>query len=435
MIGYNNIVYIAIAFGFVLLNAFFVIAEFSLVKLRSSQVELLRNKKALQGKILYKVHNNIDIYLSACQFGITLASLGLGWIGEPAFSKLLEPLFIFLGVKANLSKFIAFATGFALISFLHIVIGELMPKSMAIRQTERLSLLTCIPLYIFYWVMFPFIWILNATANKLLELFKLDVVGEAEYGYTTDEIKVILKSSYLKKPLTEEHRDILLRMVEFAHLHAIDAMRPIKEMVSIDYDLTNREKLAVIKEFLYTRYPVYQKDKNNIIGVVHTKDILCALDTELMKQDLRPILKVSYHDRLIDVLNKFQQGRPHFALVYKKNQLIGFITLDNLLTILIGRISDEFHLVKEPWITLANNKFLIKADAPVYAIERLADIDLSEYPADTVLDLLQTVLAEKISTNTMWEHDKFILKAYRLDEDGLKDVILELKSLDQIKFN
>ncbi|MBK2356162.1 hemolysin family protein [Francisella hispaniensis] len=435
MIGYYNIVYIAIAFGFVLLNAFFVIAEFSLVKLRSSQVEILRNKKALQGNILYKVHNNIDIYLSACQFGITLASLGLGWIGEPAFSKLLEPLFLFFGLTQSLSKFIAFATGFIIISFLHIVIGELMPKSMAIRQTERLSLVTCVPLYIFYWLMFPFIWVLNTTANKLLGLFKLDSVTEAEYGYTTDEIKVILKSSYLKKPLTEEHRDILLRMVEFAHLHAIDAMRPIKEMVSIDYDLSNCDKLEVIKEFLYTRYPVYQKDKNNIIGVVHTKDILCALDTELAKQDLRPILKVSYHDRLIDVLHKFQQGRPHFALVYKKNQLIGFITLDNLLTILIGRISDEFHLVKEPWITLANNKFLIKADAPVYAIERLADIDLSEYPADTILDLLQIILVEEISTNTIWEHDKFILKAYRVDEGSLKEVILELKPLDKTKFN
>lgn len=435
MIGYYNIVYIAIAFGFVLLNAFFVIAEFSLVKLRSSQVEILRNKKALQGNILYKVHNNIDIYLSACQFGITLASLGLGWIGEPAFSKLLEPLFLFFGLTQSLSKFIAFATGFIIISFLHIVIGELMPKSMAIRQTERLSLVTCVPLYIFYWLMFPFIWVLNTTANKLLGLFKLDSVAEAEYGYTTDEIKVILKSSYLKKPLTEEHRDILLRMVEFAHLHAIDAMRPIKEMVSIDYDLSNCDKLEVIKEFLYTRYPVYQKDKNNIIGVVHTKDILCALDTELAKQDLRPILKVSYHDRLIDVLHKFQQGRPHFALVYKKNQLIGFITLDNLLTILIGRISDEFHLVKEPWITLANNKFLIKADAPVYAIERLADIDLSEYPADTILDLLQVILVEEISINTIWEHDKFILKAYRVDEGSLKEVILELKPLDKTKFN
>ena len=137
-------------------------------------------------------------------------------------------------------------------------------------------------------------------------------------------------------------------MVEFAHLHAIDAMRPIKEMISIDYDLSNHDKLEIIKEFLYTRYPVYQKDKNNIIGVIHTKDILCALDTKLAKQDLRPIFKISYHDRLIDLLHKFQQGRPHFALVYKKNKLIGFITLDNLLTILICRISDEFHLVKEP---------------------------------------------------------------------------------------
>lgn len=103
-------------------------------------------------------------------------------------------------------------------------------------------------------------------------------------------------------------------MVEFAHLHAIDAMRPIKEMVSIDYDLSNRDKLEIIKEFLYTRYPVYQKDKNNIIGVIHTKDILCALDTKLAKQDLRPILKISYHDRLIDVLHKFQQGIGHTLL-------------------------------------------------------------------------------------------------------------------------
>ena len=180
--------------------------------------------------------------------------------------------------------------------------------------------------------------------------------------------------------------------------------------------MSNRDKLEIIKEFLYIRYPVYQKDKNNIIGVIHTKDILCALDTKLAKQNLRPILKISYHDRLIDLLHKFQQGKPHFALVYKKNQLIGFITLDNLLTILISRISDEFHLVKEPWITLTNNIFLIKADTPVYAIERLAYIDL-----------LHSVLAEEISTNTVWQHDKFILKAYRVYNGSLKDVILELK--------
>ncbi|MBK2259414.1 hemolysin family protein [Francisella philomiragia] len=427
MIEYDNIVYLIVAFGFVLLNAFFVIAEFSLVKIRTSQVEILSKKKGLKGKILYKVHTNIDIYLSACQFGITLASLGLGWIGEPAFSELLEPVFMFFGVTGSLSKIIAFATGFAIISFLHIVIGELMPKSMAIRQTEKLSLLTCIPLYAFYWLMFPFIWVLNITANKLLKLFKLDTVAEAEYGYTTDEVKIILKSSHLEKPLTEEHRDILLRMVEFSHLQAIDAMRPIEEMVVINYSLSNREKLEVVKENLYTRYPVYQGNKDNIIGVIHTKDILCALDNDLQQESLRPILKVSHHDQLIDVLRKFQQGKPHFALVYKKNKLIGFITLDNLLTIMIGRISDEFHLVKEPWITLANNKFLIKANAPVYAIERLADVDLSEYLVDTVIDLLTNLFGHYPSVDDIWEQQMFIVRPYRFENDSLEEVILELK--------
>lgn len=434
MIEYDNIFYLLIAFGFVLLNAFFVMAEFSLVKLRNSQAKVLREKKKLQGRILYKVHSKLDIYLSACQLGITLASLGLGWVGEPAFSELLEPAFISMDITSvKVSKFIAFAIGFVIISFLHIVIGELMPKSMAIRQTERLSLLTCIPLYVFYWVMFPFIWILNSTASLLLRVFRLDTVADAEYGYTTEEIKVILKSSHLKKPLTEEHRDILLRIVEFSGLQAVDAMRPIKEMVAINYDLTSKEKLDVVKKNLYTRYPVYKADKKNIVGVIHTKDILCALDDNSRKEELRPILKVSHHDQLIDVLKKFQQGKPHFALVYKHNKPFGFITLDNLLTILIGRMSDEFHLVKEPWITLGANKFLIKADAPVYAIERLTGLDLSEYPADNVGDLLTNVLENKITRDSIWEQESFKVKMSKFEKNALKEVILELKEVEADK--
>jgi len=138
-------------------------------------------------------------------------------------------------------------------------------------------------------------------------------------------------------------------------------------------------------------------------------------------------LKVSHHDQLIDVLRKFQQGKPHFALVYKKNKLIGFITLDNLLTIMIGRISDEFHLVREPWITLANNKFLIKANAPVYAIERLADVDLSEYLVDTVIDLLTNLFAHYPSVDDIWEQQMFIVRPYRFENGSLEEVILELK--------
>ncbi|WP_150466782.1 hemolysin family protein [Francisella sp. SYW-9] len=428
MIEYDNLFYLVIAFGFVLLNAFFVVAEFSLVKLRHSQAKILKQKKGLRGKILYQVHNDLDVYLSACQLGITLASLGLGWVGEPAFSELLEPLLLHLGVvSAEVTKFIAFAVGFAVISFLHIVIGELMPKSMAIRQTERLSLLTCIPLYIFYWVMLPFIWVLNETANKLLKVFRLDSVADAEYGYTTEEIKLILKSSHFKKPMTEDHRDILLRIVEFSNLQAIDAMRPIKEMVAIDYDLSSKAKLETVKKHLYTRYPVYKGKAKNIIGVIHTKDILCALDDDSKKEELRPILRVSYHDQLINVLHKFQQGKPHFALVYKNRNLVGFITLDNLLAILIGKMSDEFHFVKEPWLTISANKFLIKAEAPVYAVERLVGVDLSDYPADTVLDLLKSALGDNLNSNSVWDQSEFIIKVYKVEKGIIKEVLLELR--------
>lgn len=429
MIEYDNIFYLLMAFGFVMLNAFFVMSEFSLVKLRSSQVKILQANKGLQGKVLHKVHSKLDIYLSACQLGITLASLGLGWVGEPAFSELLEPVFISLDITSvKLSKFIAFAVGFAIISFLHIVIGELMPKSMAIRQTERLSLLTCIPLYIFYWVMFPFIWVLNSTANLLLKIFRLDVTDDNNHGYTSEEVKLILKSSHFRKPLTEEHRAILLRIVEFSGLQAVDAMRPVKEMIAIDDNLSAKQRLDVVKNNLYTRYPVYRDSLSNIIGVIHTKDILCALDDDSKKTELRPILKVSHHDPLIDVLKKFQQGKPHFALVYKHKQLAGFITLDNLLTILIGRMSDEFHLVKEPWKALGSKKFLIKADAPVYAIERLAGVDLSGYPADTVDDLLRYVLEGNLAVGRAWDQGNYTVTIKTVKKSTLREIVLELKN-------
>lgn len=426
---YDNFLFIAIAFAFVILNGFFVVAEFSMVKLRYSRVEVLKKKKGLRGRILYKVHSSLDTYLSACQLGITLASLALGWIGEPAFSEILEPLLSSLGVESvKLTRLIAFAIGFLIISFLHIVIGELMPKSMAIRQTEKWSLVTCIPLYVFYWVMLPFIWVLNTTANGLLKLFRLDKRTDKDFEYTAEEIKLILKSSHLKKPLREEHRDILLRMVEFSKLQAVDAMQPVENMVSLGYETDNNAKINIIKEHLFTRYPVYRGDPTNIVGIIHTKDILSKLNEDYHQDEvLRAVLKVSHHDQLIDVLRKFQQGKPHFALVYNSNDLVGFITLDNLLSILLGRMSDEFNLVKEPWIVLSKNKFLIKTNAPVYAIEKLADVDLSEYDADNILDLLPLLINEPLRTGAHYEHEKFSLTINKVKNKKVKDIVLYLK--------
>lgn len=147
-------------------------------------------------------------------------------------------------------------------------------------------------------------------------------------------------------------------MVEFSKLQAVDAMQPVENMVSLGYDTDNNAKINIIKEHLFTRYPVYRGDPTNIVGIIHTKDILSKLNEDYHQDEvLRAVLKVSHHDQLIDVLRKFQQGKPHFALVYNSNDLVGFITLDNLLSILLGRMSDEFNLVKEPWIVLSKINF------------------------------------------------------------------------------
>lgn len=413
-----NIFYILIAVGFVLLNGFFVLAEFSMVKLRHSRIKIIKQEKGFKGRILFKIHHHLDAYLSACQLGITLASLGLGWVGEPAFAELLEPLLHLIGFHSQeLIHFTAFIVAFSIISFLHIVIGELMPKSMAIRQSEHLSLLTAIPLYLFYWTMYPFIWLLNSSANILLAVFNLDAEKPGDNTYSAEEIKFILKSSHLTQPLNEKHRNILLHMLEFAKLQAVDAMRPLDEMVSINNAASWQEKLAVIQKHQFTRYPVYDEMPDNIIGVLHVKDMLISGNDNSIDNDtetkLREIVSVSHHAQAIETLEKFQQGKPHFALVYDKAKLIGFMTLDNLLQTLIGKIRDEFHLVKEHWKQLDKNQFLIKGSAPVYAIEKLMHIDFSHHPADTVADLVELMIGKQVKKGDHFKHPQFTLYVHK----------------------
>src|SRR5690349_10935118 len=182
----QNLLYVGAALLLVLLNGFFVAAEFALVKLRQTQAATLADGHGWRGRLLADVHGHLDAYLSACQLGITLASLGLGWIGEPAFARLLEPLFARVGIGPETTQVVALVIAFTLISYLHIVLGELAPKSLAIRRPERYSLFTAAPLYAFYWLMYPAIRLLNASANRMLALFGLGAAGHGgdEHHYS-----------------------------------------------------------------------------------------------------------------------------------------------------------------------------------------------------------------------------------------------------------
>ncbi|KTD07758.1 hemolysin family protein [Legionella jamestowniensis] len=380
-----TIVLILAGFALVLLNAFFVAAEFGMVKLRQTRVALIQEEYPWRGKLLAKVHQKLDAYLSACQLGITLASLGLGWIGEPAFTRLLSPAFESLGlVNPTLNEFISFIVAFSLLSFLHIVVGELMPKSLAIRQSEQISIWTAPPLYFFYWLMYPVIWLLNTCSNFLLKQLGLDVIHAGEQFHSSEEIKLILRSSEVHGELTQQESSILAHTLELGDLRAIDVMRSYDDMIMLETPIKSSELIDTLNHYRYSRYPVYDKAKKQIIGILHVKDLQILLhdaksNVELSLNEItRPVPKISYRLPALALLRQFQAGMPHFALVYgRRGAIVGFLTLDNLLHLVIGVIKDEFHKTQDEWITHDDGSITVKGDCPLYTIERALQQDLT----------------------------------------------------------
>lgn len=380
----TNLLLILIAIVLVLLNAFFVAAEFGMVKLRHTRVAMIKDAYPWRGNILAKVHHSLDAYLSACQLGITLASLGLGWIGEPAFARLLSPIFSWIGLtKPGLIEFTSFVVAFSFLSFLHIVVGELMPKSLAIRQSEQISIWTAIPLYFFYWLMYPIIWLLNSCSNLLLKSLGLDVIHPGEQYHSSEEIKLILRSSQLHGELTQQESSILAHTLELADLDVSDIMRSYDDMVMLNNPISSKALMDTLNRYHYSRYPVYDKTQKHIIGILHVKDLQpLLLDVEdkreiSLEEILRPVPKISYRLPVLTLLRQFQEGMPHFALVYgRQNAIVGFVTLDNLLHLVIGVIKDEFHKTQEAWIANEDGSLTVKGDCPLYALERALQREL-----------------------------------------------------------
>lgn len=386
----------------VLLNAFFVAAEFSMVKLRHSRVQAIKDHHGLRGKILEQVHKHLDAYLSACQLGITLASLGLGWLGEPAFAHLLKLVFLLIGVESpELLEVTSFIFAFFVISFLHIVVGELMPKSLAIRQSETISLWTATPLYGFYWLMYPAIWLLNLCSNFLLKVFRLDAQHHHENVYSSRELKTILNASHIHGELTEDEADIIEQTMDLADLDVTEIIRPSEEMIMIDIAQSVDAIFHRIIEYRYSRYPVYDSEKQEIIGIIHVKDLFDAFLREDkivdLKKFIRPAIRIPHYLPALDLLHKFRHGMTHFALVYKgKNTLIGFVTLDNLLQVMIGHIKDEFHRTQDDWTQAQDGRIIAKGKCTLYALEKALGCDISVNEAEKDISTLAGLIIERV---------------------------------------
>lgn len=383
-----------LAFFLVLLNGFFVAAEFAIVKLRESRASLLAEQKGLRGRILLHVREHLDAYLSSCQLGITLASLGLGWVGEPAVARLIEPVFVSLGVGSQkVIHGVSFVIAFSIISYLHIVLGELAPKSMAIRRTEITALWTAPPLYLFHLVMYPFIWLLNGSALLLLRLMGFDLERESETAHSVEELKQLLSTSHLHGELHEEEADILQRTMEFFGLTVSDLMQPVTNMVSLDLQAGAEENLRTISRHRFSRYPVRDGTVDRIVGIAHIKDLFAAMREGDDLSDLRPLLRQALivHDNTpaFRLFRLFRQGYPHIAIIDDElGNVFGFVTLEDLLETMVGHIQDEFRRYKEDWLELRDGSLLGSGTLSLYSLEKQLGIPIEAEESHTIGGLI-----------------------------------------------
>ncbi len=336
---------LVIAVLLVALNGFFVAAEFAIVKVRVTRVQELAEAGAVGAKMAHRAVTHLDAYLSATQLGITLASLGLGWIGEPAFAHLVEPLFARIEGREFAAHATAVTVSFLIITFLHIVFGELTPKSLAIMKPEKVTLSVAWPLHLFFLLFYPIIWVLNNVANGVLRLVGLSVAGEHANVHTTEEIRMILAESARGGSLRDSEALLVERSFEFADTPVHAVMAPRVDIVSLSLDWPPERALEVIAAHRHTRYPVVvDDDLDRVEGFIHIGEALPQivkgrLDLRAL---LRPIHMAPESQSVERLLRELQSRRSEIALILDEyGGTAGMVTVKDLLEELVGEVNDE----------------------------------------------------------------------------------------------
>ena len=385
---------ILLAFLLVLLNGFFVATEFALVKVRSTRVRELMEQGNATARIVDELLRQLDAYLSACQLGITLASLALGWIGEPAFAHVVEPLFAGLGEWATpFSHVFSVTVAFLLITSLHIVVGEMAPKSMAIRYPELTSLWAARPMRLFYRVFYPVIWVLNWLSTSLLRLAGLDPASHAGRGHSEEELKLLLTESLGRDPSSQRRRALMEQAMDFPNRKVREIMVPRADVAYLDLLESIEKNLDLARREGYTRYPVCRDHLDEVVGIAHVRDLFAhpdsLIDIGALERLCRKALFVPESASADGLLRLFQQGRTHMAIVVDEyGGTSGLVTLEDVLEELTGEILDEFDVETAPIESVADGCAKVAGQVPVAELARHLDLDFEPGDAVTVAGLV-----------------------------------------------
>jgi len=423
---------IAVA-GLIALTGFFVAVEFAIVKVRRTKIDQLiiqKKKGALAAK---EVTSHLDEYLSACQLGITVTALGLGWLGEPTMQTLLHPLFSKIGLNESITHILSFLAAFLSVTYLNVVIGELAPKTIAIQKAEAVTLLFAQPMIWFYRIMFPFIWLLNHSARMITSLFGLKPTGEHELAYSEEELRTLLSESYQSGEINQNELRYVNNIFKFDERTAKEIMVPRNEMTVLSLDDSVKKVKQLIKETKHTRFPVMEEDKDHITGMINIKELLLAelaggfsLETKPLKPYIHPVIHVIETIPVYQLFVKMQKEHTHMAiLVDEYGGTSGLVTVEDIVEEIVGDIRDEFDTEEVSAVQkLEDDHYLLNGKVLVSDVNDLLGIHLSDEEIDTIGGWMLTQNIEsKPGTTIESEGYRFKVK----EMDGHRIVAVEVE--------
>ena len=414
------------------LNGFFVAAEFALVRVRESRIQQLEQEGSARAGVVRDALRDLDDYLSVCQVGITVASLGLGWIGEPAVAHLIEPVLHAVGITSERAvSIISFVVGFALITYAHLVFGEQAPKYFSIQKAERTALWISRPLKIFMVLFRPLVWLVNASTNFVLRPWGIKL-GEEMEAHSEEELRIMISSSAASGELEPEERDYLNNVFDFGDRVAREIMvpRPDIEALSVDMPLPEMVDAAVFGR--YTRYPVYEGDLDHIVGAVHVKDLLRAARENPDDFDIRAIIRdclvVPENKPIEQILREFQKRKLQMAIVIDEwGSVEGLITIEDIVEELVGEIQDEFDEGEAEIEEVGDGVYAIDGRIPITEVNEYFNLDLPHEDFDTIGGYVLGVLGRPPEPGDTVEVDGVILQVKSVDGPRVSMLTLQRK--------
>jgi CBS domain containing-hemolysin-like protein len=417
----------------VFLNGFFVAAEFALVKVRASQIEIKAKTGSRVAKIAKHMTQHLDGYLAATQLGITLASLGLGWVGEEVMTKIVSNFFNFVNIDmtSSVATNIGHILAFAIITVLHIVFGELAPKSLAIQRPIGTTMGIALPLHFFYLIFRPFIWLLNGFANFILRILGIATIGGHEAHHSSEELQYLLDQGKESGALETNEHELIKNVFDFNDRVVKNIMVPRTKISGIELSTPHREVLDIIIREGYSRIPVYDETIDKIVGIVHAKDILPLLAENkecILKEIIRKPYFIPETKKINDLLSELQLKRIQIAIVLDEfGGTAGMVTAEDIVEELVGDIQDEYDEEKPIVEKVSANEFIIEATASIYDVNEYLPHDLPEDgDYDTVAGLVSEIFGKIPDVGEASEFNGYIITILKKADQNVESVKLEL---------